>query len=112
RRWDAQEEERERLWSWCAERHTEDELFRQLNAERAKWNAAIAAAAQAAAARAAIADSHFAREAAAAAHLAVHHSALAYIAGQPAEHPFHLTLNLFHSGRWPLGIDAGQFILY
>jgi len=112
RNWDAQEEERERLWELGCDRFTESELLGRLNAVRDRWTTSIHEAAQAAAQRAGIADPRFALEALAAALLALNHGELAMLADAEAGHPFHRTLDLFVHGRWPLGLVNGCTMIF
>jgi len=110
--WDAQEEERERLWELGCDRFTESELLGRLNAVRERWTRSIQEAAQAAARRAGIGDPRFALEALAAAQLALNHGELAALAGGEPGHPFHRTLDLFVYGRWPLGVLNGRTMIF
>ena len=112
RNWDAQEEERERLWELGCDRFTESELLLRLNAVREQWTASIQDAAQAAARRAGIADPRFVVEALAAAQLALNHGELATLAGAYAGHPFRTNLDLFVHGRWPLGLLNGRTMIF
>ena len=112
RRWDAEEEERERLWLFAAERLTEEDLLAQLAQASARWSDAVRDAAMAAAARAGVADPGLVRAAADAALLAVHHCALADLAGAAEGHYFRRKFRLFAAGRWPLGMLAGKYVVF
>jgi hypothetical protein len=112
RRWDADEEERERMWELASERLMESELLALLQSAVDEWNPIVHDAAVRAARRIPIADPRFTIDATRAAQLAVHHSTLAALANADPAHPFHRTLELFARGRWPLGVSAPQFLLF
>jgi hypothetical protein len=112
RNWDAQEEERERLWDVCCDRHLEADLLEELHAMRTQWGPSVEAAAHAAASRAGIADPRFVHEAGLAAQLALGHGTLAMLADAGDAHPFRQTLELFLRGRWPLGSAGGRITIF
>jgi hypothetical protein len=112
RNWNAQEAERERLWEVAAESFSESELLERLTAVREAWDRPLQAAARKAAERERIADARFPIEAALGAQTALHHAELARLANAGQGHPFHFTLALFTSGRWPLGHGTTRFFVF
>lgn len=110
--WDAEEEERERLWSLAALRLTEDELLRRLTAATDTLADSICNGAALAAGRGSVAGSGLQRAAVDAALLAAHQRALADVAGVAAEHYFRRKFELFADGRWPLGVHSGEYLLF
>ena len=111
--WDAEEGERERLWSIASERMTESALAAALIDAAASATADVCAAAQraTAAAFAGAGDPSVARTASDAALLAVHQHALAEMANAGESHYFAIKYRLFAAGRWPLGPRAGRFVI-
>ena len=112
RAWDAEEAERERLWSAAADRMPEAHLLDALNDGHQSLREAIHAAAMAAAERGGIRDEAMIAAAAGAALLAVHQQQLATLAGAGDTHYFQHKLRLFASGRWPLGLSDGRFAVF
>jgi hypothetical protein len=110
--WDAEEEERERLWSVAAERLTENELLARLTAVTSAFGDPVRNGASFAASRGGVADSGLVRAAADAALLAAHQQALANLAGVPDEHYFQRKFELFATGRWPLGVFSGKYVVF
>lgn len=112
RHWDAQEEERERLWDLATDRCGEQALLEAATGVRARFDAALRDAAHVAANRLASGDARFEREAAGAAHLALQHALLVQEAAIDAPHPFVARLELFARGRWPIGESDGRTLLF
>lgn len=112
RRWDAEEAERERLWSLAAERWTEDDLLARLTAFTAPLGHPVRSAAGIAASRMGVADPGLVRAAADAALLAAHQHVLADLAQVAGDHYFRRKFELFAAGRWPLGVLTGKFIVF
>jgi hypothetical protein len=110
--WDAEEEERERLWNLAADRLTEGELLARLTAVTAELGDPVRNGASLAASRAGMADPGLVRGAADAALLAAHQRALADLAGAAAGHYFRRKFELFAAGRWPLGTFSGKYVLF
>lgn len=110
--WDAEEAERERLWTIGADRMTERALVDVLGeAARAVAIEIFAAASAVGANAAAGPDSVLQRAAAEAALLAVHQHSLAALADAGPDHYFAIKYALFAGGRWPLGPRAGKFLI-
>ena len=110
--WDAEEEERERLWSVAAERMTEGELLARLTAVTAALGDPVRNGASLAASRSGVADPGLVRAAVDAALLAAHQQALAGLAVAPAGHYFQRKFELFAAGRWPLGVFSGKYVVF
>lgn len=110
--WDAEEAERERLWSAAAERLMESELLARLTAVTAAFGDPARNGAALAAARAHVGDPGVIRAAAEAAVLAAHQRALADLADAAAEHYFRRKFELFAAGRWPLGVFSGNYVVF
>jgi hypothetical protein len=108
RHWNAQEAAREELWTLAAERHMESDLLAALHSLQERARDALEQAASAAALRLDLTDRRFAADAVGAAQLALQHAALAALAGAESAHPFHAVLDVFASGRWPLGEMGGR----
>lgn len=110
--WDAEEEERERLWAIAAERLTEGDLLARLTALTTELGVAVRSAASLAASRSGVTDPGPAGAAAVAALLAAHQHALACLAGAPEGHYFERKFELFAAGRWPLGVFSGKYVVF
>ena len=110
--WDAEEEERERLWNVAAERLTEGELLVRLTAVTVALVEPLRSGAALAASRSGVANPGLVRAAADAALLAAHQQALAGLADAPAGHYFERKLELFAAGRWPLGVFSGKYVVF
>lgn len=110
--WDDEEAERERLWMCAAERMGERALLRELTEIDDAHTQPARAAAAAAAARAGVADSALIRSASGTALLAAQQSALAGFAGEGETHFFACKFALFTSGRWPLGLHCGCYVVF
>jgi hypothetical protein len=110
--WDFEEEERERLWDVASMAHTEDQLLVAVARAVAAREHAIDQAVKAVVARLAITDPAWGRAARAAALMAVHQQALADLARVPPTQLFALKYRLFADGRWPIGLQAGRFLVY
>ena len=110
--WDAEEGERERLWSIASERMTEGALSTALTESAAGMTAAVCSAAMRATSDAfTTGDMSLARAASDAVLLAVHQHLLASIAEAGDAHYFAIKYRLFAAGRWPLGPSAGRFVI-
>ena len=110
--WDAEEGERERLWSIAAERMTESELLEALgDASRENTDALNDAATIAITQAFSGGDPALARAASEAGRLTVHQHALARLADVDPDHYFIIKYRLFAGGRWPLGVAAGRFLI-
>ncbi len=112
RAWDAEEGERERLWTFAAERMPEADLLEALNDGHERLRAAIHRAAATAVAHGGVADATMIAAAAGAAMLAAHQRQLAHLAGAAGGHYFEQKLRLFTAGRWPLGFSQGRFVVF
>ena len=110
--WDAEEEERERLWSVAAERFIEEELLGRLASCTDELGGTVRMAATLAASRAGVGDPELIRAAIDAALLAAHQRALAELAMADAGHYFRRKFALFAAGRWPLGVCAGRYVVF
>ena len=118
--WDAEESERERLWTIGADRMTERALVEVLGEAARAVAIDIFAAASALGVNGAVGPDSNAvagphsvvkRAAAEAALLAVHQHSLAALADAGPDHYFVIKYALFAGGRWPLGPRAGKFLI-
>lgn len=110
--WDAEEEERERLWGVAAERLTEGELLARLTAVTVALGDPVRKGASLASSHGGVADPGLVRAAADAVLLAAHQQALADLAGAAAGHYFRRKFELFAAGRWPLGVFSGKYVVF
>ncbi len=110
--WDDEEAERERLWMCATERLGENALMGKLTDLADALTQPVRDAAGIAAARAGVADTMLIRSASGAAVLAAQQSALASIALEGETHFFTHKFALFASGRWPLGLHLGRYVIF
>jgi len=110
--WDDEEAERERLWMCAAERVGESELLRELTEIADGLAQPVGDGAKSAAARAGIADAALIRAGSGAALLAAQQGALAHLAREGETHFFAHKFALFESGRWPLGLHRGRYVVF
>jgi hypothetical protein len=109
--WDAEQRERQRLYSRILKVLPEEGVLRLLSSTLDSDGAVRDAAARAAG-LACCTDAGLVRAAAGAASEAFYLAELARLASANHEHPFRLKEALFAGGRWPLGILAGRYWLF
>ena len=110
--WDDEEGERERLWLSAAERLGESALLRELTEIADGLTRPVGDAARTAAARAGVADEALIRAGSGAVLLAAQQSALAHLALESETHFFTHKFALFETGRWPLGLYRGRYVVF
>jgi len=110
--WDAEQAEKQRLYSKAATAMGENELLASLSRTMERITEPVHGAAAVEAARRGCTDAGLIRAAAGAASEALYLSELARLAGESERHPFALKQSLFAGGHWPLGIVAGRYHVF
>jgi hypothetical protein len=110
--WDAEEEERKRLYATAIDEAGEAAVLAALTRVTDAATKTLHGAASVAAARAGVADPALTRVAAGAASQACYQAALALAAGSGDVHPFAAKYRLFLAGRWPLGVVGARCFVF
>ena len=110
--WDAEEEERKRLYVAAVEAAGEAALLAALTRVTDAATRLLHGAASVAASRAGVADPALTRVAAGAAGQACYQAALVLAADAGDTHPFAAKHRLFLAGRWPLGVVGERCFVF